>query len=49
MAEDAQAERERERKAFQLEKEGLLHELQQAQAGEIEADKKIADLKDRVQ
>jgi len=46
---DAQAKRDRERVAFQIEKEGLLHDLNQAHAGEVEAGKKDADLKAKIQ
>jgi len=34
--------------AFHIEKEGLPHDLNQAQAGKLEADKEIADHKAQV-
>ena len=45
LAKDAQVECDRERAAFQIEKECLLHDLNQAQADEVEAEKKAADSK----
>jgi len=49
LVERAEVERNREMVAFQIKKEGLLRDLNQAQAGEVEADKKIVDLKAQVQ
>ena len=43
------AERNRERVAFQVKKEGLLRDLKQAQADKVEAEKKASDFKVKVQ
>ena len=47
MAKGAQADRDHEKKAFQPEKEGLLHDLKQARANEVEASRKIVELEDQ--
>ena len=41
MAKDVQAKWDHEKDAFQTEREGLLHDLEQARAEEIEAKRKI--------
>ena len=45
LAKDAQAERNCESMTFQIEKEVFLRVLNQAQAGTVEANKQIVDLK----
>ena len=47
LAKDTQAEWDREKKAFQAEKEGFLRDLEQARAGEVDAKRKIAELEDQ--
>ena len=49
MVKDAQAERDHEKEAFQVEKEDLICDLEQARAGEVEAVRKIAELEARIQ
>jgi len=48
LVKDAHAEHDHEREDFQAEKEGLLRYLEQAQAGKVEANMKIAELEDQV-
>ena len=48
LVEGTKAEPDHERVAFHIEKEGLPHDLNQAQAGKLEADKEIADHKAQV-
>jgi len=49
LAEDAKAERNRERAAFQAKNEGMLRDLKQAQVDKVEAEKKAGDFIAKVQ
>ena len=49
MAEVTKAERDRERAAFQVKKEGLLRNQKQAQADKVEGEKKVGNFKVKVQ
>ena len=49
LTKDTKAERDCEKTAFQAEKEGLLHDLKQAQVAKVKAEKKASDFITKLQ
>ena len=45
LAEDTQAKRDHEKEAFQMEREGLLRDVEQARAGKVETQRKIIEFR----